>query len=48
MGDSAVGKTSLFNKLITETFESNIISSMGLDKRILSKRINIPKDGEKK
>ena len=48
MGDNAVGKTSLFNELITETFEPNIISSLGLDKRTLSKRINTPKDGEKK
>ena len=48
MGDNAVGKTSLFNELITETFEPNIISSLGLDKRTLSKRINTSKDGEKK
>ena len=48
MGDSAVGKTSLFNELIAEAFEQNIISSLGIDKRTLSKKINIPKDGEKK
>ena len=47
LGDSAVGKTSLFKKLITEKFDTNIISTMGIDKRTLSIKIKTPKDGEK-
>ena len=37
LGDSAVGKTSLFKKLITEIVDPNIISSLGIYKIILKK-----------
>ena len=45
LGDSAVGKTSLFKKLTTEQFDPKIISTIGIDKRTLSFFINTD-DGE--
>ena len=47
LGDSGVGKTSLFKKLLTEKFEPKVISTIGIDKRTLNIKINIPEVGEK-
>ena len=47
LGDSGVGKTSLFKKLLTEKFEPKVISTIGIDKRTLNIKINIPDVGEK-
>ena len=46
IGDSNVGKTSLFKKITSETFDKNIISTIGIDKRTLDITINTP-EGEK-
>ena len=47
LGDSAVGKTSLFKKLTTEDFDpKKIISTIGIDKRSLNFNINT-EEGEK-
>ena len=40
IGDSNVGKTSLFKKITSEKFENNIISTIGIDKRTLYITIN--------
>ena len=46
LGDSGVGKTSLFKKLFTGKFDPRIISTIGLDKRSLNISINTD-EGEK-
>ena len=46
LGDTGVGKTSLFRKLTTDQFESKVISTIGIDKRTLNFNINTS-DGEK-
>ena len=47
LGDTAVGKTSLFKKLTTEQFDPKVISTIGIDKRTLSIVINTEGEGEK-
>ena len=47
LGDTAVGKTSLFKKLTTEQFDTKVISTIGIDKRTLSITINTEDAGEK-
>ena len=47
LGDTAVGKTSLFKKLTTEQFDPKVISTIGIDKRTLSIVINTEDEGEK-
>ncbi len=47
LGDSGVGKTSLFKKLLTEKFEPKVISTIGIDKRTLNIKKNIQDVGEK-
>ena len=47
LGDSSVGKSSLFKKLITEKFDPKIISTIGIDRRTLPITINTPDEGEK-
>ena len=46
LGDSGVGKTSLFKKLFTGKFDPRIISTIGVDKRSLNISINTD-EGEK-
>ena len=46
LGDSGVGKTSLFKKLFTGKFDPRIISTIGVDKRSLNFSINTD-EGEK-
>ncbi len=46
LGDSGVGKTSLFKKLINENFDPKIVSTIGIDKRTLFFNINTD-EGEK-
>ena len=40
LGDSGVGKTSLFKKITKENFDSKIVSTIGIDKRTLFFNIN--------
>ena len=46
LGDTAVGKTSLFKKLTKEEFDPKIVSTIGIDKKTLNFNINTSK-GEK-
>ena len=46
LGDTAVGKTSIFKKITKEEFDPKVISTMGIDKKTLSFNINTSK-GEK-
>ena len=46
LGDTAVGKTSLFKKLTKEEFDPKIVSTIGIDKKTLNFNINSSK-GEK-
>jgi small GTP-binding protein len=49
IGDSAVGKTSIFKKLTTGTFVDKNISTIGMDKRTLNfKDIEVEINGKKK
>jgi len=47
LGDTAVGKTSIFKKITTEEFDPMVISTIGIDKRTLTININTPEEGEK-
>ena len=46
LGDTGVGKTSLFKKLVKGTYEEKTISTIGIDKKSLNFQINTS-DGEK-
>ena len=46
LGDTGVGKTSLFKKLVKGTFDSKSISTIGVDRKTLNFKINTS-DGEK-
>jgi len=46
LGDSGVGKTSLFKKITKENFDPKIVSTIGIDKRTLFFNINTS-EGEK-
>ena len=46
IGDTGVGKTSLFRKLTKNEFEQKVVSTIGIDRRTLNFNINT-KDGEK-
>ena len=47
LGDSSVGKTSLFRKIVSERFEENLVSTIGIDKKTLNITINTQDKGEK-
>ena len=46
LGDTGVGKTSLFKKLVKGIFDPNCISTIGVDRKTLNFKINTS-DGEK-
>jgi small GTP-binding protein len=46
IGNSGVGKTSLFKKLTTKNFVDNNMATIGVDKRTYSLNIDIEKDGK--
>ena len=46
LGDTGVGKTSLFKKLVKGIYEEKTISTIGIDKKTLNFKINTS-DGEK-
>jgi len=46
LGDSSVGKTSLFKKIVNERFSGNVLSTIGIDKKTLDIKINTEDKGE--
>ena len=46
LGNSSVGKTSLFKKIINERFSGNVLSTIGIDKKTLDIKINTEDKGE--
>jgi len=46
LGNSSVGKTSLFKKIINERFSGNVLSTIGIDKKTLNIKINTEDKGE--
>jgi len=46
VGDSSVGKTCIFKKLTSGTFNEKNISTIGMDRRTLSYKINTPEGKE--
>jgi len=46
VGDTNVGKTSIFKKLVKNEFKEKTLSTIGIDKKEINIKINISKQGE--
>ena len=47
IGDSGVGKTSLFKKLFRDTFDHKIVSTIGIDKKPIILQLILLKEKKK-